>query len=134
MNKKRRTNWFVVVQGIVVFCIMLPFVPPQIAFMRTSKVALAEVVKLNAGRHPQVEFTTADGQRISVPTSTWQSVDVGDRFEMRYDPANPRIAHVNSLWGLWGIHVIFSLVSAGLVLGGVLGLSAKRSEGESNND
>lgn len=129
----RRINWFAIILGVVTFCIQLPFLSLEIKFVKTSKVVPAEVVKLNAGgKHPQVEFTTLDGQNISVPASSWSSVSVGDTVEVRYDPKHPRIAKMNTLWGVWGLHLMVVWVSAGFILGGLLGFPSKdgwRSEG-----
>ncbi|WP_250517418.1 DUF3592 domain-containing protein [Caballeronia sp. INDeC2] len=134
--RKRRINWYVVIQGVVLFCIQLPFLPPTIEFVRTSEVVSAKVIALNAGgKHPQVVFTTPDGQRISVPASSFfHSVEVGDTVEMRYDPREPQIAEMNTLFGVWGIQLVFGWLSACLILGGLLGLSAKGSEFEASND
>jgi hypothetical protein len=133
---RRRINWPVVFSGIALFCIQLSFLPSTVEFVRTSKVAQAEVVGLNAGgKHPQVEFTTFDGEHISVPTSSWfRSVSVGDKVEMRYDPKHPRIARINSLFGVWFLHLFCGVPAIVLAVGGLLGLSGKGSEFEEGND
>ncbi len=105
------------------FCVQLSFLPNTMEFVRDSKVALAEVVKLNAGsKHPQVRFTTSDGQSVSVSTSSWfRSVDVGDKVEMRYDPKEPGKATMNTLFGVWFLHLFCGIPAIVLILSGLLG-------------
>nr|WP_244849614.1 DUF3592 domain-containing protein [Caballeronia sp. SL2Y3] len=117
------------------FCIQLSFLPNTIEFVRVSKVAFAEVVKLNAGgKHPEVAFTTSDGQRISVPTSSWfHSVDVGDKVEIRYDPRQPGNATMNTLFGVWSLHLFCGVPAMVLILSGLLGFP-RQGWGVNEND
>ncbi|VXC97290.1 conserved hypothetical protein [Burkholderia sp. 8Y] len=134
-SRKRRINWPGVVIGLAILCIQYPFLSVEMRFVRASKVVSGKVVKLNAGRHPQVEFTTLEGQRISVPASAWSSIDVGDVVEMRYDPREPRIAEMNTLWGMWGIQLMAGWIAACFILGGLLGLPSSIGLGlQKDND
>jgi hypothetical protein len=71
--------------------------------------------------YPVVEFEV-DGQTYSVRSQNnyrwWNQYtrfEIGKAVEMRYDPANPEKAEINSLFDLWGEPVVlglFTLISA----------------------
>ena len=48
-----------------------------------------------------VEFHTNEGQLVSFKDDG-PAVDVGDKVEVLYDPANPSQARVRDFWKLWG--------------------------------
>lgn len=61
--------------------------------------------------YPFVQFLTADGQVITfrspVPASLRQ---VGSSVGVRYDPANPWGASINSFWESWAMQLVLCLV------------------------
>ncbi|MDR5745115.1 DUF3592 domain-containing protein [Caballeronia sp. LZ029] len=123
---KRRIGLFAALLGIFLLCIQRPALPSTVDFLKTSKVVPGEVVKLVPdGKHPQVEFTTLDGQHISVTASSESSLSVGDKVQMRYDPRQPYVAEVSTLWDVWGVRLFFAWPAMGLLVGELLGLSAR---------
>ena len=85
-------------------------------WLQRSAVAQGEVTRLNAGgSHPEVEFTTAAGQKVSYPQGGlvmgWQ---VGDTVPVRYDPTAPtRDPCINRVAAIWTIP--FALLLGGMV-------------------
>lgn len=128
---KSHVNWTAVVIGIIIFGLQLPLLPSTVDFVKSSKVVTGEVVRLNAGgKHPQVEFITLRGERVSVPASSWfHFAEIGDKVEMRYDPKNSHDAQMNTFFGIWGVHLMFCWVALMFLFGGILGFPHRRSRG-----
>ena len=93
-------------------------------FVREAASAPGVVTKLHAGAaHPEIEFTTAAGQKVSFPEGGWISYQPGDRVRVLYRPQEPhRHAALDDPGALWFEAGVTGLVCLGLVLGGVLAL------------
>jgi hypothetical protein len=121
---KKKTNWDSVMIGVIFFLPQLWIFPLTFEFQRNSIVTTGEVIRLNAGRfHPEVAFTTRDGEKRSFAGSTLQATEIGDRVEVRYTPDKPWDAQMNELFSMWGLHIIWTGVSAGLVVFGIFGVA-----------
>ncbi|SAI24392.1 Protein of uncharacterised function (DUF3592) [Bordetella ansorpii] len=82
-------------------------------FIRHSQVADGRVVKLNAGgSHPQIEFDTADNQRISYPQGGMIfGYEAGRQVKVRYLAENPQATAVLDTFGaLWGMDAMMGAV------------------------
>jgi len=120
---RAKINWDAVIIGCAIFALQLPFLPSTLEFRLYSVVTWGEVVKLNAGGfHPEIEFTTNDGRRMSFPGSTTVRTEVGDRIEVRYRPSEPRDAMVNNVFSVWGTHVYITGFSLIFIIGGLYGM------------
>ena len=122
----KRIDWFTVSVGILVLVFAATLAWIQLDFYVRSTVTLGEVTKLNAGGyHPQVEFTTEKGERISFPGSSSYPVEVGDRLEVRYLPSDPRAQpKVNQSSNLLDfLPAVFGMV---FVIAGLMGKSLLR--------
>lgn len=88
-------------------------------FVARAAHAPGTVVKLNAGgSHPEVRFTTVEGQVVEYPQGgmIW-SYRVGDQVEVLYAPERPASsAVINQPGALWGFVAMDFLMGAGFVL------------------
>ena len=90
-------------------------------WLQRTTVAPGRVTRLNAGgSHPQIEFTTASGQKVDYAqgglTGQWR---VGDVVQVRYDPAVPDHAPcVDLTTAIWTVPI--GLLFAGMVATGAL--------------
>lgn len=125
---RKRINWDTVIFGSAFFLLQVPFLPSTIEFRLFSIVTVGEVVKLNAGGfHPEIEFTTRDGERVSFAGSTTTRAEVGDRIEVRYRLDTPRLAEVNNLFSIWGFNIFLTVFSAIFVVGGLFGMQLREN-------
>lgn len=91
-----------------------------IRFVRSAVAADGRVSKLNAGgSHPQIEFTTGEGERVSYPQGGLIfGFKPNDRVTVLYDVTNPRrTATVDRFGALW----FWSLMLASLGLAAIWG-------------
>ncbi len=99
------------------------------SFKRTAERAEGVVSRLNAGgSHPQIEFTTADGQKVSYPQGglIW-GYRAGQPVRLFYNRANPpATARVDSVGALWGAPIILAIVALILIVAGFLATSSDR--------
>lgn len=105
MNSSSSTSGAVIalVVGALFVAIALVQLVASTTFARTAQRAQGEVVALNAGpAHPQVRFTTSDGQTVEFPQGGFVSQAVGDRVEVLYDPAHPHDAVVDAFGARFG--------------------------------
>jgi hypothetical protein len=75
-----------------------------VRFTRTAARASGIVIALNAGgSHPEVQFTSKDGQRVRYPQGGMISgYRAGDRVTVLYDPRQPTsTACINAPGALW---------------------------------
>lgn len=87
-------------------------------FVQHAARANGVVVALNAGAaHPEIEFTSASGEKISFPAGGFISFRKGQRAAVLYrreDPyRGPRLDHFGQLWAPL-------IISASLALMGIL--------------
>lgn len=121
--KRRKPNWSTFAAGIAILLSQIPFIPSAYEFQTKSITAVGEVVRLNAGGfHPEVVFTTQNGERISIAGSSSYSTEVGDRIEVRYMPDTPKLAKINQIENIWGIEIYITAFSAIFIIGGLFGM------------
>ncbi|WP_162065722.1 DUF3592 domain-containing protein [Burkholderia sp. THE68] len=110
--KKGKLDLASLLAGSALLVIQIPMLIPTIDWYRQSTLTTGVVVKLNSGsRKPQVEFTANNGERISVPASSYfHSVVVGEQVVMRYSPESPRIARINGVMSVWGPFITFASI------------------------
>ncbi|WP_244849615.1 DUF3592 domain-containing protein [Caballeronia sp. SL2Y3] len=134
MKNKRLIRRYAIVIGAAIWFVQQPARSSTTDFLRTSQVVPGEVVRLNSdSQHPQVEFTTLEGQRISVVAQSRSPVSVGEKVEMRYDPKQPHIAKINTLWDVWGAHLFQAWPFMGLLVAEMRGLSARWGASEESD-
>lgn len=98
------------------------FALEQGRFLATAERAPGTVVKLNAGgSHPEIQFTTPDGQQISFPQGGLIfGYREGMPVSVLFDPASPGTsAVINDVGAIWGRPILFGGVGAFLFLGGL---------------
>lgn len=94
-------------------------------FIAHAKTAEGVVVGLNAGgSHPQIEFTSAEGQKVSFPQGGLIfGYRVGDRVKVKYIPAGSiKSVSLEAFGALWFAPLIL------LVLGGIFILVGRQRE------
>ncbi len=92
-------------------------------FVRDASRADGTVVSLLAGgSHPDIEFTTSSGQKISYAQGGWIfGYRPGDRVRVLYDPLNPAgTACLESIGALWFAPLFLSTLGLFFLIGGVL--------------
>jgi hypothetical protein len=117
---------FAVVIGIAFFVGAAINAFATMNFIQSSVVALGNVTALNAGgSHPEIEFVTRTGERISYPQGGMISgFKVGDRVRVRYRPDDAyRSATVDQFGSLWNAPIILAILGAGFIASGVLQLA-----------
>ncbi|SAK54356.1 hypothetical protein AWB80_01977 [Caballeronia pedi] len=125
---RSKINWDAIFVGCFCFVLQLPFLPSTLEFRLYSVVTYGTVVKLNAGGfHPEIEFTTSDGERVSFAGSTTVHTEVGDRVEIRYRLKDPYGAEVNNELSVWGIHTFLTAMAALFIIGGLYGMPLSRN-------
>ena len=121
-----------VLGGVVVLCVAAGIGFATQRF--TSRAARAEgvVARLNAGgSHPQIEFTTASGTRVSYPQGGFVfGYRVGQTVQVLYDPDDPaHTARVGTVGALWFVPILLLGIGVAFVLSGILGNSSRRRRG-----
>jgi hypothetical protein len=88
------------------------------SFIRRSVEVSGEVVRLERSRSrgrygytfaPVFTFTSVDGKLYTVTSDVGTNpatFDVGDSVEVRYDPADPHSARINTFFQVWGMAAI----------------------------
>ncbi|WP_052001110.1 MULTISPECIES: DUF3592 domain-containing protein [Burkholderia] len=120
----RRFNCVALALGALAAFWSVTSIDEQLAFMRTSVAVQGTVVRLNHGaHHPQIEFVTRSGERVSFPGS-FVSTEVGDTVPVRYDPARPRItAQVDTFTNNWLDSLMAIAFTIALLYAGLTGQS-----------
>jgi hypothetical protein len=93
------------------------------SFARDSEKADGVVARLNAGgSHPQIEFTTASGLKVSYPQGGLIfGYQPGQKVGVLYGPDNPQqSARLDAVGALWGTPIILSIVAMFLIASGML--------------
>jgi len=121
-----------VLGGVVVLCVAAGIGFATQRF--TSRAARADgvVARLNAGgSHPQIEFTTASGTRVSYPQGGFVfGYRVGQTVQVLYDPDDPdHTARVGTVGALWFVPILLLGIGVAFVLSGILGNSSRRRRG-----
>ena len=109
--RTRKIKYQPLIAAVILLVMQLPFLPPEIDWYQHSATATGVVVRLRDGNHkPDIEFTTGNGERRSVPgASTWRTFEVGDQVVVRYDVRAPIKARVDGVLNLWGWHIFATL-------------------------
>jgi hypothetical protein len=112
--------------GAVLVSVALALAAGRRDFVRTASVANGVVVRRNAGgSHPQIEFLTGSGQKVSYPQGGLIfGYKPGDNVRVRYDPAVPGTsACIDAFGALWafplflgGIGLLFLVFGLASVL------------------
>ncbi|AOJ61727.1 hypothetical protein WJ32_04125 [Burkholderia ubonensis] len=87
-------------------------------FLRTAIAVPGAVVSLNAGgSHPQVEFVTRTGERISYPQGGMiYGTKVGDKVTVLYQPEAPsRTATINRFGAVWNWTLMAFIFGVGFI-------------------
>ena len=95
------------------------------SFVRGATVADGVVARLNAGgSHPEIEFDTASGQKISYPQGGFIfGYRPGDKVRVLYDRDAPaQTARVDAFGALWFVPLLLALL-------GVASLASARYAG-----
>ncbi|GGD91765.1 DUF3592 domain-containing protein [Caballeronia grimmiae] len=103
----------------------------NLSFIAAASTTEAKVIRLIAGsgRHPIIEFNTRDGERVSVPASSLQRLEVGDRIEILYLRQSPRaMSKLNQPLLLWGDTLVLLIVGIPVLVAGLLGQSISRGK------
>jgi hypothetical protein len=126
---RAKINWWMVLVGIGVFSVQLPFLPDIISFRLYSIVTVGTVTEsLYGGKHPLIAFVARDGERITFAGSTTRSVDVGDPIEVRYRLDDPHHAKVNNVFSLYASTLISAFIGFAFIVGGLRGARFSNEE------
>jgi hypothetical protein len=90
-------------------------------FLAHAKTAQGVVVGLNAGgSHPQIEFITAEGQKVSFPQGGLIfGYRVGERVKVKYIPADPVTSvSLDAFGALWFAPALLAVLSGIFILVG----------------
>lgn len=98
-------------------------------FLHTAVAVPGEVVSLNAGgSHPQIEFVTKAGERISYPQGGMiYGAKVGDKVTVLYRPDDPKQAPTIDRFGaVWNWTLTASIFSVSFILFASLNLPSRK--------
>ncbi|MEB2500783.1 MULTISPECIES: DUF3592 domain-containing protein [Burkholderia] len=98
-------------------------------FLQTAIAVPGEVVSLNAGgSHPQIEFVTKTGERISYPQGGMiYGTKVGDKVTVLYQPEAPaRTATIDKLGAVWNWTLMAAIFGVGFILFALMNLPPKK--------
>jgi hypothetical protein len=108
--------------GVVLLAIALAVAQSTRQFIREAASAPGVVTDLNAGSsHPQIEFNTAAGEKVSYPQGGCVSHKPGDRVRVLYRPSRPAQsdATLDEPGALWDSAAFLGLMGLVFILGGV---------------
>jgi hypothetical protein len=121
-----------VLQGVILLIVGAGLVAASIVtgmgkrdFVSGSAAAPGVVVRLNAGgSHPQIEFTTPSGQKISYPQGGLIfGYREGDQVRVLYRPSDPAgTACVDAFGALWFVPMLLAIIGLLCFVGGVLSI------------
>ncbi len=81
-------------------------------FIRQSESATGKVLHTDLGKyHPEIAFITKQGQQIRYYQGGFhKGYRKGDIVPIRYHPATPHTARIDSFGALWGFHIMLLLL------------------------
>jgi hypothetical protein len=123
MLKVKAMVFLVVGTGLLVAAIATGMAKRE--FIHRAQSAVGVVSRLNAGgSHPEIEFTTALGQKISYPQGGFIfGYRPGQEVRVLYSSDNPeQTACVASFGALWFVPLLLFCLGLGLIVGGVASL------------
>ena len=132
LMKKLKSIVFLMVGVILLMVVALMMISTR-NFLQEAVTAPGQVVALpSGGSHPQIEFVTRDGQRISYSQDGWIfGFKVGDKVTVLYRPEEPfHTATIDQFGAVWG-GVIF-ILPLGIIFFfiGLLGVLKKKRGSE----
>jgi hypothetical protein len=120
--------WIFALIGTLFVVLGAIFAAPNVVRLFTFERAEGRVIDYAYSSdvaHPNAQFTTPDGRRWEFQ-EVWGSnppeFKLEQKVDVRYDPANPRNAFINSFVGQWILPGIFLLVGGVFALIGFAGL------------
>jgi hypothetical protein len=121
--------------GIIflLFCAWSAFYTRE--FLKVAEAVPGKVVALNAGgSHPQIEFVTRKGERISYPQGGWIfGMKVGDKVTVLYRPDAPWDApSIDRFGAVWSLALFTLVLGAGFSLTALGNLWVLNKTKESN--
>jgi hypothetical protein len=127
--------WIFALLGTLFVALGAIFAAPNVVRLFTFERAEGRVIDYAYSSdvaHPIAQFATPDGRRWEFQ-ETWGSnppeFKLEQKVDVRYDPANPRNAFINSFVGQWILPGIFLLVGGVFALIGWVGVfSAYRQQ------
>lgn len=124
---------FKAIAGIVigvVFLVIAGFVAWSTRdFLQTAIAVPGEVVSLNAGgSHPQVEFVTKNGQRVSYPQGGMiYGMKVGDKVTVLYQEDAPRrTATIDRFGAVWNWTLMALIFGVGFIFFALMNLPSRK--------
>jgi hypothetical protein len=119
-----------IVTGVAVLTAAIVVAISVQSFARGAEKADGVVARLNAGgSHPQIEFTTASGLKVSYPQGGLIfGYHPRQKVGVLYSPDNPQqSARLDAFGALWGTPIILSIVAMFLIASGLLMKPSTRS-------
>lgn len=109
--KSSKKMIFIVI-GVIVLLFALVQIWQNYKFINRASSATGTVSSLNAGgSHPEIDFQTDNGQKISYPQGGLIfGYKVGDQITVLYDVNDPNNASINSFGALWGFVLLEALL------------------------
>ncbi|WP_322051575.1 DUF3592 domain-containing protein [Paraburkholderia bannensis] len=98
-------------------------------FLHTAVAVPGEVVSLNAGgSHPQIEFVTKAGERISYPQGGMiYGTKVGDKVTVLYRPEEPaRTPTIDRFGAVWNWTLMALIFGVGFILFALLNMLSRK--------
>lgn len=97
-------------------------------FLDQSNRVQGEVTSLpHGGHHPEIAFTTHAGEPVSARPASVAVLDIGDRVDIRYDPAMPRAsAQIDTFLDRWMVSLLLGAFTALCMVGALKRNSVER--------
>ncbi|WP_415774261.1 DUF3592 domain-containing protein [Paraburkholderia sp. J7] len=107
--------------GIVTACGTVLAVNHERNFLDLSLTARGEVTSLpHGGHHPEITFVTNAGEPVSARPGSVTALVIGDRVDIRYDPAMPRAsAQIDTFLDRWMVSLLLGAFSTLCIVGGL---------------
>ena len=127
-RKKRVKTACAMAIGIVLLAVAAFTMRSNLEFLQTSIIVRGEVVRLNAGgSHPQIEFVTKTGERVSYAQGGMiYGMKPGDRVDVRYLPDRPsQSATVDKFGAVWNWTLVALIMGVGALVAGLSNLLSR---------
>jgi hypothetical protein len=120
MNLVRK--WLFILIGLGLLAAAIPVTLSTRAFVRKAERVPGVVVSLFAGgSHPNIEFTTKSGKKITFNKGgMFSSYKTGEKVQVLYDPSDPSTtARIDEFGAIWEATIFLLILGLGLFLLGV---------------
>lgn len=96
-------------------------------FVTSSKTAYGEVIRLSPGpHHPEVTFTTQNGEQIRFSANGFISQAVGDHVRVRYLADSPgSSAKIDTIGSIWPLPIVLGGMAALWIVAGLRNIQFK---------